>query len=166
MREYCYGSMFRMNADGVFNIPYGGTSYNAKPFARRVAQLRDARTVRALARAELSNEDFASFLERVAPELDGRDLVFLDPPYDSDFSTYGGNPFDLSDHERLAESMARCPARVLLVIKETDDVRRIYVEGAPRRAGARVLLRFGKQYGYNVRGRNARDTRHVVVGRL
>lgn len=163
VRDYCYGSMFRTNARGEFNIPYGGASYNAKPFSRRAGQVRARETVEGLRRASFSNTDFETFLDGLAPHLDRRDLVFLDPPYDSDFSTYGTNVFTLADHERLALAMARCPARWLLVIKETPDVRRIYVDGAPRTAGGRVVLRFGKQYGYNVRGRNARDTRHVVV---
>lgn len=30
IREYCYGSMFRYNSKGEFNIPYGGMSYNKK----------------------------------------------------------------------------------------------------------------------------------------
>ena len=32
IREYCYGSMFRYNTKGEFNIPYGGMSYNSKNF--------------------------------------------------------------------------------------------------------------------------------------
>ncbi len=163
VREYCYGSMFRQNADGAFNIPYGGASYNAKPFARKVERLRDPRTVAALARAEFACGDFGSVLADLAPHLERRDLVFLDPPYDSDFSAYGGNEFGIAEHERLADLMARLPCRYLFVIKETADVRRIYVEGAPARAGGRVVLRFGKTYGYNVRGRNDRDARHVVL---
>jgi DNA adenine methylase len=163
VRDFCYGSMFRTNAAGEFNIPYGGATYNGKSFRRRTEQLRSEEIVSGLARATFSNEDFELFLDRLAPALDRRDLVFLDPPYDSDFSTYGTNVFSLDDHERLAAAMARSPARWLLVIKETPDVRRIYVDGVPRDAGGRVALRFGKQYGYNVRGRNVRDTRHVVV---
>ena len=33
IREYCYASMFRYNANGKFNVPYGGISYNRKDFA-------------------------------------------------------------------------------------------------------------------------------------
>ena len=163
VRDFCYGSMFRTNAKGEFNIPYGGTSYNAKSFARRVARLRSDDVVGALSRATFSCGDFAPFLDGLVHQMEHRDFVFLDPPYDSDFSTYGTNVFDVGDHERLADTMARLPARWLLVIKETPDVERIYVDGAPSAAGGRVVLRFGKQYGYNVRGRNARDVRHVVV---
>ena len=33
VRENCYGSMFRYNRNGEFNIPYGGMSYNNKDFS-------------------------------------------------------------------------------------------------------------------------------------
>ena len=32
LREFCYGSMFRFNKEGKFNIPYGGIGYNGKDF--------------------------------------------------------------------------------------------------------------------------------------
>ena len=163
VRDFCYGSMFRNNSQGEFNIPYGGASYNGKSFARRAAALRSTDAVQGLRRATFSNTDFEAFLDGLSALLDRRDFVFLDPPYDSDFSTYGTNVFGLEDHERLAACMARSPARWLLVIKETPDVRRIYVDGAPHEAGGAVALRFGKQYGYNVRGRNVRDVQHVVL---
>ncbi len=163
VRDFCYGSMFRTNSKGEFNIPYGGASYNGKSFAKHVRRLCSGDAVLGLRRATFHEGDFEVFLDGLAPRLDRRDFVFLDPPYDSDFSTYGTNLFAVADHERLAAAMARSPARWLLVIKETPDVERIYVEGAPRHAGGRVAARFGKQYGYNVRGRNVRDVHHVIL---
>ncbi len=163
VRETCYGSMFRTNAEGRFNIPYGGRSYNRKSIARRVEQLRSSTVADALSRATFSCGDFADFLDALPVTLDERDFVFVDPPYLSDFSTYGPNAFSVADHERLADRLAGARAHWLLVIKETPDVRRIYVDGAPGRAGAREVETFGKQYGYNVRGRNVRGTRHLML---
>jgi DNA adenine methylase len=158
VREYCYGSMFRVNAQGEFNIPYGGASYNDKSFRSRAAQLRARATSAALARATLSCGDFEPFLDGLHAELGPRDLVFADPPYDSDFSTYGRHAFALADHVRLAAALHRLPCPWVLVVKDTPDVRRTYLTG-----GARLVHEFGKQYGYNVRGRNDRATRHLVV---
>lgn len=163
VREYCYGSMFRRNKNGVFNIPYGGSSYNSKQFAPRVAQLRSDATRAALSRAHFHCGDFDALLTTIRPELGPEDFVFCDPPYHSDFSTYGEHAFGLADHERLAAALAQLPCRWMLVIKETDDVRRIYLSDAARAAGARVAQEFGKQYGYNVRGRNVRATQHLVI---
>ncbi|HOX10742.1 MAG TPA: DNA adenine methylase, partial [Candidatus Moranbacteria bacterium] len=36
IREFCYGSMFRFNKSGYFNIPYGGIAYNTKDFRSKV----------------------------------------------------------------------------------------------------------------------------------
>jgi len=33
IREHAYAAMFRFNADGEFNVPYGGVSYNRKDMA-------------------------------------------------------------------------------------------------------------------------------------
>lgn len=39
IREYCYSSMFRYNAIGHFNVPYGGISYNRKSLAKKLSIL-------------------------------------------------------------------------------------------------------------------------------
>ena len=39
IREYCYGSMFRYNAKGEFNIPYGGMSYNRKNMQSKIESM-------------------------------------------------------------------------------------------------------------------------------
>jgi DNA adenine methylase len=157
VRDFCYGSMFRSNAAGEFNIPYGGRSYNSKSFLARLEQLRSPKARQAFARATFFSLDFEEFLDGQAGSLGADDLVFVDPPYDSDFSTYGGHAFDIADQERLAKSLARLPCRWLLVIQETPEIHRIYADDAKRGS-------FGKTYGYNVRGRNDRAARHLVIG--
>ena len=156
VRDFCYGSMFRSNAQGEFNIPYGGTSYNAKSFLARLEQLRSPRTRQSLARAEFFSLDFEEFLAARAASLTADDLVFCDPPYDSDFSTYGEHAFSLTDHARLAKTLLALRASWLLVIKETPEVHALYADDLKRGT-------FGKTYGYNVRGRNDRAARHLVV---
>jgi DNA adenine methylase len=47
--------------------------------------------------------------------------VFLDPPYDSEFSTYAKNEFDKDDQARLAEYLIKeCKANFMIVIKNTN----------------------------------------------
>jgi DNA adenine methylase len=159
LREFCYGSMFRHNADGAFNIPYGGISYNRKSLLTRLDQYRSEATRAALARATFSCEDFEPFLGRLQRTLGPEDFVFADPPYDSEFRSYGPVAFGREDHRRLAVALSRLPCPWMLVIKETDFVRETYLA-----RGARERHAFGKKYGYNVRGRNERETRHVVIG--
>jgi DNA adenine methylase len=164
IREFCYGSMFRFSADGKFNIPYGGIAYNRKRFRRKIAYILSDAVRRRLAASTLSSLDFEAFLETHRRTMRRDDFVFLDPPYDSDFSEYDRLAFGLDDHRRLAESIGRLRCSWLLVIKDTGDVRRIYghlsADPAVRHA------RFEKSYTYNVRGRNARDTVHLVMGAM
>jgi DNA adenine methylase len=164
VRELCYGAMFRFNADGAFNIPYGGISYNRKSLLARVEQYRAEETRAALARATFSCGDFEPFLDRLRPTLGPDDLVFADPPYDSEFRSYGPDAFTQDDHVRLAAALASLPCPWLLVIQETDFVRATYLGPSTAVRGARQLHAFGKTYGYNVRGRNERAARHLLVG--
>ena len=49
-----------------------------------------------------------------------QDFVFLDPPYDSEFSTYAQNAFTKEDQERLADYMINeCKAKWMMIIKYT-----------------------------------------------
>jgi DNA adenine methylase len=164
IREFCYGSMFRFSAGGRFNIPYGGIAYNKKRFRRKITYVLSDAVRRRLAASTLSRLDFETFLETQRPTMRPDDFVFLDPPYDSDFSEYDRLAFGLDDHRRLSESIGRLRCSWLLVIKDTGDVRRIYGHLADRSAVRRA--RFEKSYTYNVRGRNARDTVHLVMGAM
>ncbi|MFW6009315.1 MAG: DNA adenine methylase, partial [archaeon] len=101
IREFCYGSMFRYNQKGEFNIPYGGISYNKKDFKNKIDRLFNPEIKNIFKNTKIYSQDFEILLNNL--ELTKNDFIFLDPPYDSDFSTYGGNPFDQKDHKRLAK---------------------------------------------------------------
>lgn len=49
--------------------------------------------------------DFENFFKDI--KLTEKDFVFLDPPYDTDFSDYDGKDFTKNDQERLAYSLKR-----------------------------------------------------------
>lgn len=40
IRNYAYSGMFRYNAAGGFNVPYGGIGYNRKNFAKKISYYR------------------------------------------------------------------------------------------------------------------------------
>ena len=154
IRENCYGSMFRYNRDGEFNIPYGGMSYNKKDFSAKVDALFHPRTVALFANTQIYNRDFEEFLEQVKPTK--RDFLFLDPPYDTEFSDYEGNAFTKLDQARLAVALSKTPAKFLLIIKNTPFIEALYSQGF-------YIRRFDKQYTYNVRSRNDRAAEHLII---
>src|SRR5690625_7019842 len=58
------------------------------------------------------------------------DFVFVDPPYDTDFSTYAKNQFDQFDQERLANYLIHeCEGNFMLVIKNTELIASLYPIG-------------------------------------
>ena len=83
-------------------------------------------------------------------------ILFLDPPYDTEFSNYEGAAFTKLDHARLAVAISRTPAKFLLIIKNTDFIQALYSQGFH-------VWRFDKQYAYNVRSRNDRAAEHLIV---
>jgi len=155
VREYCYGAMFRYNKKGEFNIPYGGMSYNRKDFNYKVETLFYEETQKLLKNTELYTEDFETFLEKAKPTE--QDFIFLDPPYDTEFSDYEGKAFGHEEQARLAAWLEKTPAKFLLVIKNTPFIEELY-------AGKNFTIRpFDNQYSYNVRSRNERKVEHLLI---
>ncbi len=156
IREFCYASMFRYNEQGHFNVPYGGLQYNRKDFLRKIETLRSNEYQEHLARANLSNVDFEEFIQVYKPSAE--DFIFLDPPYDSDFSTYALNSFGIDDHRRLADFLLhRCKAKFMLVIKATDLIFGLY-------EGTGLSIReFDKRYVVSFQNRNDRRAIHLLI---
>lgn len=84
------------------------------------------------------------------------DFIFLDPPYDTDFSDYEGNDFTRKDRERLADLLKNIQAKFVLVIKNTSFIYSLYNSDFK-------ILSFDNHYTYNVRSRNERNVEHLII---
>jgi DNA adenine methylase len=157
VRESCYGSMFRYNAHGEFNIPYGGMSYNRKNMDAKIANMFNRETKRVLRGTELCCLDFEAFLEKI--QVNEGDFLFLDPPYDTEFSDYEGKAFTKLDQARLAVMLKKTKAKFVLIIKNTEFIYNLYNQNF-------TILSFDKQYTYNVRSRNDRGAEHLIITNL
>ena len=91
--------MFRFSKNGNFNVPYGGQSYNLKYITSKIKQMQSNEIISYLKNTVIYNLDFEEFLNLFT--LDSNDFIFLDPPYDSEFSTYDNNAFDKNEQIRL-----------------------------------------------------------------
>lgn len=154
IREYCYSSMFRYNGKGEFNVPYGGISYNRKDFQKKVDYLLSEEMTAKLRSAEIYCEDFEDFISGL--NLTEDDYIFLDPPYDTDFSTYAQNEFGREEQKRLCECLKRTPAKILLIIKNTDFIYDLYKDNFN-------ITSFDKKYMVSFMNRNDRDVEHLVI---
>ena len=163
LREFCYSSMFRYNAKGQFNVPYGGLSYNRKALARKIEYFSNPRLLAQLDRAQLSCSDFEDFLHQHPPHMD--DFMFLDPPYDTEFSTYAKNSFGQADHQRLADYLKNeCPCFFMLVIKKTPFIEQLYSNGADTRHGRKLhISQFDKKYFVSFQNRNDKGASHLLI---
>jgi DNA adenine methylase len=155
LREYCYASMFRFNSKGEFNIPYGGISYNRKNFKSKIEKLFEPAMKLRLENTEFHCLDFEEFLNHV--KLSEFDFLFIDPPYDSDFTDYDGREFRNKDQERLADYLNETPAKVMIVIGDTELIRKLYK--APKWRIAEDDL----QYKWTIKSRNERSKTHLTI---
>ncbi len=156
IRNYAYSGMFRFSSKGDFNVPYGGIAYNSKFLSKKLAYYRSEDVLRHLDHTELYNLDFETFLNKVNPTE--HDFIFLDPPYDSDFSTYDKNPFERTDQVRLAEYLInRCAAKWMLVIRNTE-----FIYGLYNKDGINIRS-FDKEYLVSFMNRNDKKAQHLLI---
>ncbi len=156
MRNYSYSGMFRYSSNGNFNVPYGGIAYNSKFMAKKLNYYRSKPLQRHFADTKIYNLDFEEFLRKTNPTE--KDFVFLDPPYDSEFSTYAQNAFTKADQERLANYMINeCRAKWMMIIKNTDFIYSLY-----NKEGINIKT-FNKEYLVSFMNRNDKKVTHLLI---
>jgi DNA adenine methylase len=159
IREFCYGGMFRFNRSGEFNVPYGGIAYNKKDFKTKVDYIFSDKVRNLLTNTKTENKDFEELLTSL--DLKEDDFIFLDPPYDTEFSKYEDNPFTKEDQKRLANALIKTKAKWILIIKETDFIRELYEDKKGIKLG-----RFGKSYMFNIKERVNTAVQHLIIHNL
>ena len=164
IREFSYSGMFRYNSSGSFNAPYGGFSYNKKTFDEKLKQISNKGEINNfLKNVNIYNNDFETFFDTFL--LHNSDFIFLDPPYDSNFSSYSNNAFTQDDHERLANFLkTKCIANFMLVIKKTDFIDSLYSEEEPICYSKKLhVYDFSNLYSVNFKSRNDRQVTHLLI---
>lgn len=156
IRNYAYSGMFRYSNKGDFNVPYGGIAYNSKFMVKKLNYYRSKPLLNHFTNTHIYNLDFEIFLREVQPTED--DFVFLDPPYDSDFSTYAQNAFTKDDQKRLANFMINeCKAKWMMVIKNTEFIYNLY-----NKNGINIRT-FDKEYMVSFMNRNDKKVTHLLI---
>jgi DNA adenine methylase len=127
LNKMCWNGLYRVNSDGVFNVPYG---------LPKTDKIVDSSNLIACSRSlavpgvRLACADFAEALVDTQPG----DLVFLDPPFvtghnNNGFIDYNEVLFSWSDQERLANEAARLAdvgAHVIVANADHADVLDLY----------------------------------------
>lgn len=156
IRNFAYSGMFRYNQTGGFNVPYGGIGYNRKNLTKKIDYLKTNELVKHLNKTVIDNLDFEDFFKKNKPKKD--DFIFLDPPYDSEFSTYAQNEFTKDDQTRLADYLINnCEANWMMVIKNTDFIYDLYNKDGV------YMTSFDKKYLVSFQNRNDKDVEHLLI---
>ena len=155
IRNYCYSSMFRYNSKNEFNVPYGGLSYNENYMNKKIEYIYSNLHQEKYKNTTVKNIDFEKFLEQY--KLTQEDFIFLDPPYDTEFSDYAGNSFSQEDQKRLAKFLKNTNSKFFLVIKRTDFIEQLYSDSYFK------IKNFEKNYQVNFKNRNNRNVEHLVI---
>ena len=149
LRKTCFRGMLRYNKSGKFNIPFGRyKTYNFE-------ELKDEKYSKVFENTEILNESFENVFEKCN---DTKDFIFLDPPYDSEFTDYGYCSFGKVEHEKLAECFKNSKARCMMVIGKTPMIERLY-EGY-------IKKEYFKKYAFKIHSNRVGDeinTTHVVI---
>lgn len=149
LRKTCFRGMLRYNKDGKFNIPYGRyKTYNYE-------ELLDDKYRRAFDGTEIMNASFEKVFEMCD---DPKDFIFLDPPYDSEFTDYGYCSFGKDEHRKLAECFKKSKARCMLVIGKTAFIEELYT--------GFIKKEYFKKYAFKIHSNRVGDeinTTHLVI---
>ncbi len=178
LRELSCGGVTRYSKQSRFNTPYGGGSYDGKSLVSKAPGiqsyildfLRDASV-------SVTEADVIDQLNRVAPGPD--DFLFLDPPYDQNFSDDVGTtrrPFDpykttarrerVSTHQDLFDWLLAegHKTRWMLIERQTpwidEQIKRL--KAGPDKKTISVSF-YDRRYSANMKNRNVREAVHVVV---
>ena len=168
IRMFTYSSMFRYNASGDFNVPYGGKSYNKNSFDDKLTLIQSKPYQARLGSTIITTGEYRDLLTTHPPQ--NNDFIFLDPPYDSEFSTYEKNSFEQSDQEKLANFLidnfpnkqAETYPKWMMVIKNTDLIYKLYSSQKAKDAGIKIEA-FDKNYAVSFMNRNDQAVKHLVI---
>jgi DNA adenine methylase len=117
LRKTCFRGMLRYNKSGGFNIPFG------KYKQINYEDLKNNKYEDLLKRTTVLNKSFEYIFENYNSE---KNFMFLDPPYDSEFTDYGYCQFGKKEHEKLAECFKKTKIRCLMIIGKTNFISELY----------------------------------------
>jgi DNA adenine methylase len=148
-RKTCFRGMLRYNKDKKFNIPFG--RYKTINYTELLNK--DYETL--LNRTEIYNERFEVIFEKYNDEAN---FMFLDPPYDSEFTDYGYCQFGKEEQYKLASLFKTTKIKCLMIIGKTKFIEELYC--------GYIVAEYDKKYKfklYNNRIGDEINTKHLII---
>jgi len=149
LRKTCFRGMLRYNKNGKFNIPFGRyKNYNYEEIKNK-----DYEDI--LKRTEIFNKDFEYIFENYNSL---ENFMFLDPPYDSEFTDYGYCTFGKEEQKKLAKCFKETSIRCLMIIGKTTFIEELYKDY--------IVDEYDKKYKFKLRSGRVGDeinTKHLII---
>lgn len=120
-----YNGIYRVNLNGVYNVPYGYKTY------KLLFDFKNLRKISGLLQNTIAiTEDFSHIAEKIR----ANDLVFLDPPYtvahnNNGFIKYNQNLFSWNDQIRLSKLIKKIDASgayYILTNAATPEIEKLF----------------------------------------
>jgi DNA adenine methylase len=149
LRKTCFRGMMRYNKDGKFNIPYG--RYKTINYE----ELKNTNYKKVFENTTVLNTGFETIFEQYN---DSSNFMFLDPPYDSEFTDYGYCKFGRNEQIKLANLFKTTRIRCLMIIGKTDFISELYKDY--------IVEEYDKKYKFKLyKGRvgDEINTKHLVI---
>lgn len=148
-RKTCFRGMLRYNKNGKFNIPFG--RYKTINYSEIINK--DYETL--LGRTEILNKSFDFIFENYNNE---NNFMFLDPPYDSEFTDYGYCQFGKEEQNKLALLFKNTKIKCLMIIGKTNFIEELYRDY--------IVAEYDKKYRFKLYDNRVGDeinTKHLII---
>ena len=148
-RKTCFRGMLRYNKHGKFNIPFG--KYKTINYSQIINK--DYETL--LGRTEILNKGFEDLFQNYNDE---NNFMFLDPPYDSEFTDYGYCQFGKEEQQKLALLFKNTKIKCLMVIGKTKFIEELY--------NGYIVAEYDKKYRFKLYDNRIGDeinTKHLII---
>ena len=126
LNKTCFNGLYRVNSQGLFNVPYG--KYKDPAICEEIV-LRQISNYLNSNEINILNDDF----EYAVSTADKRSFIYFDPPYHSqdktNFTGYQANGFNEKGQERLRDVMVKMTnqgVKCLLSNSDTGYIRELY----------------------------------------
>ena len=148
-RKTCFRGMLRYNKNGKFNIPFGRyKTINYNDLTNKAYEF-------LLSRTEILNKGFEHIFETYNDE---NNFMFLDPPYDSEFTDYGYCQFGKEEQKKLALLFKNTKIKCLMVIGKTKFIEELY--------NGYIVDEYDKKYKFKLYGNRIGDeinAKHLII---
>lgn len=149
LRKTCYRGMLRYNKQGKFNIPYG---------RYKTCNFEDIKNIEYYNLLKTTDIHLGSFEYVFEKYNDKKNFMFLDPPYDSEFTDYGYCSFDRDMQKKLAKYFKETNIRCLMIIGKTDFIVDLYKDY--------IVDEYDKKYKFKLHSGRIGDeinTKHLII---